>query len=161
MSAGVNLWVRTGEPNRGNSSFHLNRAKVPTLSNTPIDQITFLQRTIGNREVEQLLRPRIVQAKLKVNKPGDVYEQEADRISDRVLATPLPAPISGASGIQRVVRSRSLKLLRPLPGWIRPSSAPANHSTRRYSVRWNSALAATFRASACIPAQLRNNRRGM
>jgi hypothetical protein len=50
MSAGVNLWVRTGEPNRGNFFFHLNRAKVPTLSKAPIDQITFLQRTIGNRE---------------------------------------------------------------------------------------------------------------
>jgi hypothetical protein len=45
----------------------------------------------------------MMQAKLKVNKPGDVYEREADRISDQVLATPKPAPVSGAPGIQRVV----------------------------------------------------------
>ena len=51
----------------------------------------------------RLLGSRIIQAKLKVNKPGDVYEREADRISDQVLATPKPAPVSGAPGIQRVV----------------------------------------------------------
>jgi len=45
----------------------------------------------------------MMQAKLKVNKPGDVYEREADRISDQVLATPKPAPVSGGPGIQRVV----------------------------------------------------------
>jgi hypothetical protein len=103
MSAGVKLWVRTGEPNKGSSSVHLNRSKVPALSDSPIDQINFLQRTVGNRGVERLLRPRIVQAKLKVNKSGDVYEREADRISDQVLATPMPASVSGASGIQRAV----------------------------------------------------------
>ena len=29
-----------------------------------------------------------LQTKLKVNEPGDIYEQEADRIADHVLATP-------------------------------------------------------------------------
>ena len=69
----------------------------------PIDQIAFLQRTVGNRGMGQLLRSRIIQAKLKVNKPGDVYEREADRISDQVQATQTPALVSGAPGIQRVV----------------------------------------------------------
>lgn len=51
----------------------------------------------------QLLRSRIIQAKLTVNKPGDVYEREADRISDQVQATQTPALVSGAPGIHRVV----------------------------------------------------------
>lgn len=34
--------------------------------------------------------PMTVQAKLKVNKPGDLYEQEADRIADRVMRMPDP-----------------------------------------------------------------------
>jgi Domain of unknown function (DUF4157) len=31
-----------------------------------------------------------LQTKLKVNEPGDIYEREADRIADQVLATPAP-----------------------------------------------------------------------
>jgi outer membrane protein OmpA-like peptidoglycan-associated protein len=43
-----------------------------------------------------------LQTKLKVNEPGDIYEQEADRIADQVMATPAHARVSGApSRIQR------------------------------------------------------------
>jgi len=35
-----------------------------------------------------------LQTKLKVNQPGDIYEQEADRIADQVLAEP------GHSGVR-------------------------------------------------------------
>src|SRR6266542_768858 len=38
------------------------------------------QRTIGNQAVG-----RFIQAKLKINQPGDVYEQEADRMADQVM----------------------------------------------------------------------------
>jgi hypothetical protein len=37
-----------------------------------------------------------LQTKLKVNEPGDIYEQEADRIADQVLATPAHPGVSGA-----------------------------------------------------------------
>ena len=37
-----------------------------------------------------------LQSKLKVNAPGDVYEQEADRIADQVLAEPAHYPAKGA-----------------------------------------------------------------
>ncbi len=36
-----------------------------------------------------------LQTKLKVNEPGDIYEQEADQIADQVLAAPTHAGISG------------------------------------------------------------------
>ena len=43
-----------------------------------------------------------LQAKLTVSQPGDVYEQEADRIADQVMATATHPAISGApSRIQR------------------------------------------------------------
>ena len=43
-----------------------------------------------------------LQAKLKVNEPGDIYEQEADRVADQVMATPAHQAASGAPpGIQR------------------------------------------------------------
>jgi hypothetical protein len=37
-----------------------------------------------------------LQTKLKVNEPGDIYEQEADRIADQVLATPAHPAVGGA-----------------------------------------------------------------
>jgi Domain of unknown function (DUF4157) len=37
-----------------------------------------------------------LQTKLKVNEPGDIYEQEADRIADQVMATPAHHAVSGA-----------------------------------------------------------------
>lgn len=42
-----------------------------------------LQRTAGNRAVGRML-----QTKLKVSKPGDEYEREADRVADQVMRMP-------------------------------------------------------------------------
>jgi len=50
------------------------------------EPILRLQRTIGNQATRQLL----LQAKLTVNAPGDVYEQEADHVADRVMRMPEP-----------------------------------------------------------------------
>ena len=36
-----------------------------------------------------------LQTKLKINEPGDIYEQEADRIADQVLAAPAHPAVSG------------------------------------------------------------------
>src|SRR5215218_4049886 len=44
-----------------------------------------------------------LQTKLKVNKPGDNYEQEADRIADQVMSTPVNSTVSGVPS--RVPRS--------------------------------------------------------
>ncbi|MBW2690556.1 MAG: DUF4157 domain-containing protein, partial [Deltaproteobacteria bacterium] len=40
--------------------------------------------------------PGMIQAKLKINEPGDIYEQEADRVADAVMRMPEP-------GVQREV----------------------------------------------------------
>jgi predicted metal-dependent hydrolase len=42
-----------------------------------------LQRTHGNRYVQRVVAG--IQAKLKVGQPGDVYEQEADRVAEQVM----------------------------------------------------------------------------
>ena len=77
------------------------RSNVPALTNSSLDQIYSLQRTVGNREVERLLRSGMIQAKLKVNKPGDIYEQEADRISGHVLTSPAHGGVNGSGHIRR------------------------------------------------------------
>jgi Domain of unknown function (DUF4157) len=54
-----------------------------------------LQQSIGNRAVG-----RLVQAKLKVGRPGDRFEREADGVADQVLRLPdgaAPAAITGAA----------------------------------------------------------------
>ena len=43
-----------------------------------------LQQTYGNRYVQRLIKSRIVQAKLSVSAPNDIYEQEADRVAKAV-----------------------------------------------------------------------------
>jgi hypothetical protein len=84
---------------------------APSLISTSPEQmissrqgITILQRTIGNRAVGRLL-----QTKLKVGKPGDKYEQEADRVAERVVKMPLPVepPVQSkpiAPAISRLVQ---------------------------------------------------------
>ena len=39
---------------------------------------------------------QLLQTKLRINEPGDQYEQEADRVADQVLATPVSAAVSTA-----------------------------------------------------------------
>jgi len=57
---------------------------------TPLRTVLSLHRTLGNRAVKRLLDSAAVQAKLTVGRPDDVYEQEADRVADRVMRMPEP-----------------------------------------------------------------------
>src|SRR5688572_4006961 len=43
-----------------------------------------LQRTVGNQDSLRLIRATGIQAKLDVSQPGDAWEQEADRVAERV-----------------------------------------------------------------------------
>jgi len=43
-----------------------------------------LHQTYGNRYVQRLMESIDVQARLTVSEPGDIYEQEADRVADAV-----------------------------------------------------------------------------
>ncbi len=68
-----------GDPQRATSLF----AKTTLPSRAPVHPFLKLQRTLGNQVVG-----RFFQAKLKVNQPGDVYEQEADRVAEEVMSMP-------------------------------------------------------------------------
>jgi len=54
------------------------------------DAVLDLHRTVGNREVARLFRSGEIQAKFNIGTPGDIYEQEADRLADRVMRMPVP-----------------------------------------------------------------------
>ena len=55
-----------------------------------------LQRTIGNQAVVSLLSSGQIQAQLRISKPGDPFEQEADRVADQVMRMPLDESLSPA-----------------------------------------------------------------
>ncbi len=57
--------------------------KSPSATHPCAHPLLQLQRQIGNQAVSQL-----IQAKLKVGKAGDTYEQEADRVADTVMRMP-------------------------------------------------------------------------
>ena len=81
---------------REKSASHIRKSNSSSLTNSPADRIMFLQRTIGNQAVERLIKSGALQAKLRIGQPGDVYEQEADRVADAVMRMPDP-------GVQRQV----------------------------------------------------------
>src|SRR5437660_1645070 len=46
----------------------------------------------GNLAVQQLFRSGVIQAKLRIGQPDDMYEQEADQVADRVMrSAPVPS----------------------------------------------------------------------
>jgi uncharacterized protein DUF4157 len=53
-----------------NSSSQAEKLGPSPLVNSPVEQISFLQRTVGNRGVERLLRSRVIQAKLAIDLAG-------------------------------------------------------------------------------------------
>ena len=78
-------YAKTPIVKRSNSSLRIQRKKASQPLKSPADRILFLQRTIGNQAVQQLIKSGTMQAKLKIGQPGDKYEQEADRVADAVM----------------------------------------------------------------------------
>jgi uncharacterized protein DUF4157 len=109
----------------------LQRAHALPASNLSANDILALQRTVGNRAVQQLLSsqthsplasattPRpVIQAKLMVGPAADHYEQEADRIARKVTSD--SASESGAESIQRQTDEEEAVQRKPLADSITP-----------------------------------------
>ncbi|PXF60950.1 MAG: hypothetical protein C4B59_06250 [Candidatus Methanogaster sp.] len=89
----------------------IQRATAAPESLTTADLLQ-LQRTIGNRAVGQLLsginagqreslaHGSLIQAKLTINPPGDIYEQEADRVAGQVVDR-INQPAGPGQAVQR------------------------------------------------------------
>ena len=69
---------------------HISRTDVSQSQDSPAGRILFLQRTIGNQAVQRLIKSGTLQAKHRIVQPGDIYEQEADRVADEVMRIPEP-----------------------------------------------------------------------
>jgi hypothetical protein len=67
-----------------------------------------MQSSLGNQGMLRLMSGGVLQRKLTINQPGDVYEQEADRVADTVMRMPDPgtagpriSPTGPTAGLQR------------------------------------------------------------
>ena len=69
-------------------SIAMQLSSMQAVQRTPV--LLALQQTHGNRYVQRVVSG--IQAKMKVGQPGDVYEQEADRVSDQVMHMSVPYP---------------------------------------------------------------------
>jgi hypothetical protein len=98
MSYSVKVSTKTPEPNRDNSSSQANKSNFSPSVNSPIDQILFLQGTVGNKAVEGLLTSGVIQAKLTIGKPGDIFEREADKVAEQVMRMP-DSSVAGRKGV--------------------------------------------------------------
>jgi hypothetical protein len=90
MGEGVKLAAKTPEAERQNLVTQVRETEFSQSMNSPVDHIMFLQRTIGNQAVQRLFKSAIIQPKLKIGEPNDIYEQEADRVADQVMRMPEP-----------------------------------------------------------------------
>ena len=66
-------------------------------ADTRPNAILQLQQQAGNQAVQELLRARIIQAKLTVSQPGDPEEQEADAMADHIMRSHVGAGAAAMS----------------------------------------------------------------
>lgn len=98
MEKRVKVQAKTPEAKRENPVFQTRRPDFSQSRHSSPEHLLFLQQTIGNQAVGRLIQQSglgsqkfgIVQAKLTINQPNDIYEQEADRVADQVMRMPEP-----------------------------------------------------------------------
>lgn len=74
-----------GSPQAPPSQFGSMLGQMQGASSRQIGTLRQMQQGYGNQYVGS-----VIQAKLTVGSPGDVYEQEADRVADRIMRMPEP-----------------------------------------------------------------------
>ena len=90
MGKRAKISAKKSEAKKENSVSRIRKTDYSQSFSSPIDHILFLQRTIGNQVVQKLFNTGVIQAKLKIGQPNDIYEQEADRVADEVMRMPEP-----------------------------------------------------------------------
>ena len=88
MSQKSKIAAKTPESKKGDSGSKLPKSNFPQSLNSPVVQISFLQKSAVNQAVQKLVKSGWDHPKFKIGQHNDTYEQEADRISECVLHTP-------------------------------------------------------------------------
>lgn len=96
MPERVRVSSKMAEARRENKASQTRKADISQTANSPVDRILFLQRTIGNQAVQRLINSGTLQTKLRIGKPDNIYEQEADRITEQVMRMPEPQVVKSS-----------------------------------------------------------------
>ena len=127
------------ESGRQRSSLPQQRDRSRVAAGTAPRAATFsllnLQESLGNQGLLGLLASGRLQPKLAVNQPGDVYEQEADRVAQQVISSSPASPVvqrkcacggaAGAGGECEECRKKKEDLVqRKTEGDSAPATAP-------------------------------------
>ncbi len=88
MSERAKLAAKIPESKTDNSASQTKKTNFSQSTSSSLDHILFLQITFGNQTVEKLLKSHVIQAKLTIGHPGDIYEQEADRVAEQIMRVP-------------------------------------------------------------------------
>ena len=81
MGERVKVDAKKPEVKQENVNSRMRGSENSRSMDTGVERILYLQRTMGNQAVSRLMKSRALQAKLRIGQPGDVYEQEADRVA--------------------------------------------------------------------------------
>jgi hypothetical protein len=82
---------KTGDKLKPHPPVHgLNKSSGSGVNSSYIDRVLHLQRIVGNREVTRLIRSGVIRTKLSIGQPGDIYEQEADRVAGYYVMRGIP-----------------------------------------------------------------------
>jgi len=95
MGEAVRTAVKAPETKKESQVSQVQKGNFCQPVSSPVEEIILLQRTIGNQAVQRLIKSGALQAKLRIGAPGDVYEQEADRVADQVMRMPETQALSG------------------------------------------------------------------
>jgi hypothetical protein len=90
MNARVQTFANISDSKRGLTASKTKKPAFSPSTPSPVEQILYLQRTIGNRAVQRLIKSEALQTKLTKGQPNGMHEQEADRIADQVTLVPEP-----------------------------------------------------------------------
>lgn len=87
----MSVFVQHQNQKQSHHSVNQMRSDHANFRNAPAWNPYLTQQSAwGNQALQRLLSTRAIQAKLKINEPGDEYEQEADRVADEVMLMPEP-----------------------------------------------------------------------
>ncbi len=101
MAEKSGISVRTQEPKQKSSNFFKQKPSY-NPSGSPAESVLEFQRTAGNQAVQRLIKSGALQAKLKIGKPNDIYEQEAEKVADSVMRASKSSMVSaGEFQVQR------------------------------------------------------------
>jgi hypothetical protein len=87
MADRARLFSKGAEINKEDRVATKQRSRFSHPSTSPINQVLFLQRTLGNQAVQGLFKSGVIQAKLKIGHRNDI-EQKADRVAEQVMRMP-------------------------------------------------------------------------